>query len=108
MRKIHSLDTEDGKVSSTISPKGIVRALPTLGGGSKRRFQLGRQEDAHEFLVHLLDAMKDGELIEAGTFLSKSIYVSHFVELLTLQLCIFLPDLSTITNRNQSVHKWMA
>lgn len=67
LRKIHFLDVEEGGRTSSIAPRGIVNALPTLGG-AKRRFRLGRQEDAHEFLVFLLDAMKDGELIEAGVF----------------------------------------
>jgi ubiquitin C-terminal hydrolase len=56
-------------VRHAIAPQGIVRAIPTLGScGSLNgyKFRLGRQEDAHEFLVHLLDAMNDGELREAG------------------------------------------
>jgi len=35
-------------------------------GGGKRRLRVGRQEDAHEFLVHLLDRIKDLELKAAG------------------------------------------
>jgi ubiquitin C-terminal hydrolase len=32
------------------------------------RFRHGRQEDAHELLVQLLDYMHEGELIAAGKF----------------------------------------
>ena len=52
-----------------ISPRGIVKAVPSLGSSGSRtgyKFRPGRQEDAHEFLVHLLDAMQDGELKAAG------------------------------------------
>ncbi|GKY99273.1 hypothetical protein MPSEU_000882400 [Mayamaea pseudoterrestris] len=56
---------------SAVAPRTIVNALSILGSIGKRngggyRFRPGRQEDAHEFLVHLLDAMNDGELREAG------------------------------------------
>ena len=57
-----------------ISPSAVVRAVPTLGTCGSRnghKFRPGRQEDAHEFLVHLLDAMHDGELRESGMLLSK-------------------------------------
>jgi ubiquitin C-terminal hydrolase len=58
------------RMQGAIAPRRIVDALPHLGSGSSRRngykFRPGRQEDAHEFLVHLLDAMNDGELREAG------------------------------------------
>jgi ubiquitin C-terminal hydrolase len=52
-----------------ITPQAIVKALPSLGTCGSRngyKFRPGRQEDAHEFLVHLLDAMHDGELRGAG------------------------------------------
>lgn len=52
-----------------LAPKSIVRAVPSLGSVGSRngyKFRPGRQEDAHEFLVHLLDAMNDGELKESG------------------------------------------
>lgn len=52
-----------------ISPRSIVQALPSIGSCGSRngyKFHPGRQEDAHEFLVHLLDAMNDGELRSAG------------------------------------------
>lgn len=53
-----------------ISPRDVVEALPSLGNSGGRyggyTFRKGRQEDAHEFLVHLLDAMHDGELRDAG------------------------------------------
>jgi len=52
-----------------IAPRSLVKAVPSLGSYGNRngyKFRTGRQEDAHEFLVHLLDAMHDGELREAG------------------------------------------
>ena len=64
--------SSDGKV---ISPVALVNALPTLGSRGSRtgyKFRPGRQEDAHEFLVHLLDSMHDGELKEAGINPDKS------------------------------------
>eukprot|EP00934_Nitzschia_sp_Nitz4_P004101 Nitzschia sp. Nitz4//scaffold33_size148984//111651//114677//NITZ4_002942-RA/size148984-processed-gene-0.177-mRNA-1//-1//CDS//3329548469//4091//frame0 len=54
---------------NAIAPEAIVKALPTLASCGSRngyKFRPGRQEDAHEFLVHLLDAMHDGELRAAG------------------------------------------
>ncbi|CAN0517500.1 unnamed protein product, partial [Laminaria digitata] len=38
-----------------ISPKVVVQNLRMIG----KQFRLGRQEDAHEFLRHLLDKMVD-------------------------------------------------
>ena len=67
-QKIHCRDGPTNGMNS-FSPNAIVRALPTIGTCGSRngyRFRPGRQEDAHEFLVHLLDAMHDGELREAG------------------------------------------
>lgn len=55
--------------ANSISPRAIVKAVPSLSScGSRQgyKFRPGRQEDAHEFLVHLLDAMNDGELRGAG------------------------------------------
>jgi ubiquitin C-terminal hydrolase len=52
-----------------IAPRKIVGALSTIGSCGSRNgytFRPGRQEDAHEFLVHLLDSMNDGELRAAG------------------------------------------
>jgi ubiquitin C-terminal hydrolase len=84
-RQVHGIDTTDsskGKHSAysnngsgrTISPSSIVRALPSLGShrNTGYKFRPGRQEDVHEFLVHLLDAMNDGELREAGINAQKS------------------------------------
>jgi hypothetical protein len=67
LRKIHGLD---GDVKQApISPKHIVRSISLLGGNHRGyKFRPGRQEDAHEFLVHLLDAMNDGELKAAGEY----------------------------------------
>ncbi|CAN0098829.1 unnamed protein product, partial [Discosporangium mesarthrocarpum] len=39
-----------------ISPRHIVQNIRAIG----RQFRLGRQEDAHEFLRHLLDKMVEG------------------------------------------------
>lgn len=59
--------------TTAVSPRGIVNSVPGLGGGRNGyTFRPGRQEDAHEFLVHLLDAMHDGELKEAGINVRKS------------------------------------
>jgi ubiquitin C-terminal hydrolase len=66
-QRIHSFSEADR--GGAIAPQSIVKALPTLGTCGSRngyKFRPGRQEDAHEFLVHLLDAMHDGELIAAG------------------------------------------
>jgi ubiquitin C-terminal hydrolase len=66
-RRVHH---PTNRMQGAIAPRRIVDALPHLGSGSSRRngykFRPGRQEDAHEFLVHLLDSMNDGELREAG------------------------------------------
>lgn len=61
--------------SGPISPRSLVSVVPLLGNFGNRssvKFLPGRQEDAHEFLVHLLDAMNDGELREAGINAQKS------------------------------------
>lgn len=66
-QRIHNFDESDR--GSAIAPQSIVKALPTIGTCGSRngyKFRPGRQEDAHEFLVHLLDAMHDGELKAAG------------------------------------------
>eukprot|EP00977_Amphora_coffeiformis_P007267 scaffold1581_cov169-Amphora_coffeaeformis.AAC.3 len=55
--------------TSTTAPRRIVNNVPSLsktGSPGGYKFRPGRQEDCHEFLVHLLDAMNDGELREAG------------------------------------------
>ena len=71
IRQVHGLETsnQSDKSSSTIAPRHMVNAIPSLGQiGSKKgyKFRPGRQEDAHEFLIHLIDAMQDGELKAAG------------------------------------------
>jgi ubiquitin C-terminal hydrolase len=66
-RQVHR--ASGSNLISSIAPRAIVQAVPLLGSiGSRNghKFRPGRQEDAHEFLVHLLDAMNDGELREAG------------------------------------------
>ena len=71
-RQIHDLDAGKSNglnANRSISPRQMVKAVPILGNiGSRNgyKFRPGRQEDAHEFLVHLLDAMQDGELKAAG------------------------------------------
>lgn len=70
-RQVHDLDPTSKNVSAggAIAPLQVVKAVPTLGSICSRnghKFRPGRQEDAHEFLVHLLDAMQDGELRAAG------------------------------------------
>jgi hypothetical protein len=65
--KVHSKDKQYS--GGAVAPHSIVKALPSLGTCGSRngyKFRPGRQEDAHEFLVHLLDAMHDGELRESG------------------------------------------
>ena len=69
LRRMHCVEAAEGGAykTSAIQPKAIVGALPKLSSSSRGyKFRPGRQEDAHEFLVHLLDAMNDGELREAG------------------------------------------
>lgn len=53
-----------GAGRARLSPAGVAALLPRLG--ARGRFRPGRQEDAHELLVHLLDALQAGELRAAG------------------------------------------
>jgi ubiquitin C-terminal hydrolase len=72
---VHSSSHGSFGGNRTISPRSIVQAVPSLGACSSRngyKFRPGRQEDAHEFLVHLLDAMNGGELRDAGINAHKS------------------------------------
>jgi ubiquitin C-terminal hydrolase len=67
-QKVHGFGGKSLR-EGAIAPRAIVQALPSLGSCGSRngyKFSAGRQEDAHEFLVHLLDAMHDGELRAAG------------------------------------------
>lgn len=69
-QKIHS-HRHQFNGTDALTPGGMVKALPTIGTCGSRNgyvFRPGRQEDAHEFLIHLLDAMNDGELREAGEY----------------------------------------
>mmetsp|Transcript_17298 Transcript_17298/g.26198 ORF Transcript_17298/g.26198 Transcript_17298/m.26198 type:complete len:906 (-) Transcript_17298:1-2718(-) len=70
-RQVHNYQNQNSNRSEegAIAPRNMVKSLPMLGSiGSRNgyKFRPGRQEDAHEFLVHLLDAMQDGELRSAG------------------------------------------
>lgn len=81
-RQVHGTDGFDNAKNHTtfggslpISPRSIVQAVPSLGSASSRngyKFCPGRQEDAHEFFVHLLNSMNEGELREAGIHPHKS------------------------------------
>mmetsp|Transcript_20227 Transcript_20227/g.48637 ORF Transcript_20227/g.48637 Transcript_20227/m.48637 type:complete len:678 (-) Transcript_20227:164-2197(-) len=51
--------------TTPIAPRGIHKAI-TSRKINGHNFRPGRQEDAHELLVHLLDAMQEGELAAAG------------------------------------------
>jgi len=76
-RQVHNINGAKTGGEHAISPHGIVRAVPTLGSGGSRcgyKFRPGQQEDAHEFLVHLLDAMQDGELKAAGKHFESAVY----------------------------------
>ena len=68
LREAHRLDEgRGGHNRGYISPGAIVKNLKLLSSSNRGyKFRPGRQEDAHEFLVHLLDAMNDGELRAAG------------------------------------------
>ena len=64
----HGFNNNSSK-GGPFAPKKVVSHLSNIGSCGSRngyKFHLGRQEDAHEFLVHLLDAMNDGELRAAG------------------------------------------
>ncbi|KAL7511818.1 hypothetical protein ACHAXN_008748 [Cyclotella atomus] len=62
---IIALENNEQPRSGAIAPKTIVNAITSAKTGG-HRFRPGRQEDAHELLVHLLDAMHEGELFAAG------------------------------------------
>ena len=67
LQQIHGLG--NGNNNGPIAPKGLVRLVSSLGGsGRGYKFRPGRQEDAHEFLIHLLDSLHDSELQSAGKF----------------------------------------
>jgi len=51
--------------TKAFAPKNIFKAITSCKING-HRFRAGRQEDAHELLVHLLDAMHEGELFAAG------------------------------------------
>ena len=68
-QQAHSLKNGSSKTGGPFAPKKVVSHLPNIGSCGSRngsKFRLGRQEDAHEFLVHLLDSINDGELRAAG------------------------------------------
>ena len=68
-QQAHYLTNGSSKAGGPFAPKKVVGHLQNIGSCGSRngyKFRLGRQEDAHEFLVHLLDAINDGELRAAG------------------------------------------
>jgi hypothetical protein len=98
LRRIHLLDVGDVKPKQgPIRPNLIVGQLASLGSG-RTRFRLGRQEDAHEFLVHLLDTIHEGELKNAGecacdinSIIFSARLLSHHIH----PLCVLKRDRST-------------
>jgi len=62
---IAALEKQEAPRTKAIQPKSLVKIITSCKTGS-HRFRPGRQEDAHELLVHLLDAMHEGELFAAG------------------------------------------
>ena len=62
---IAALEKKEAPRTKAIQPKSLVKIITSCKTGS-HRFRPGRQEDAHELLVHLLDAMHEGELFAAG------------------------------------------
>jgi len=72
VREMH--DSNSGsKNRKLIEPRDVVNSISLLDGSSRGyHFRAGRQEDAHEFLVHLMDIMNDGELKSAGIDQKKS------------------------------------
>ena len=62
---ITALEKNDVPKSGPIAPNAIFNAITSCKTNG-HRFRPGRQEDAHELLVHLLDAMHEGELFAAG------------------------------------------
>jgi Ubiquitin carboxyl-terminal hydrolase len=104
-RQVHGVDGVHSDRDS-LSPGGIVKALPSLGSGGQRsgyKFRPGRQEDAHEFLVHLLDAMHDGELKAAGKDIDEKIATCS----MSVQSDLLYFTLQRRT-RNQPACKWLA
>jgi len=68
LRRAHGMEAlERGEPWRTvpIAPSSMHKAITgcKLNG---HRFRPGRQEDAHELLIHLFDAMQEGELFAAG------------------------------------------
>lgn len=64
---IASMEKNEPPRTKPIAPK-TLHDLITSCKTSGHRFRPGRQEDAHELLVHLLDAMHEGELFAAGKY----------------------------------------
>ena len=62
---ITAMEKNEPPRAKPIAPK-TIHNLITSCKTSGHRFRPGRQEDAHELLVHLLDAMHEGELFAAG------------------------------------------
>jgi len=62
---IVALEKNEPPKTNAITPKTIHKAITTRKTNGYN-FRPGRQEDAHELLVHLLDQMHEGELNAAG------------------------------------------
>ena len=68
IRRVHGIEALDKNLpfkTSPIAPKLIHKAIISCKIDG-HRFRPGRQEDAHELLIHLFNAMREGELFAAG------------------------------------------
>ncbi len=69
LRRVHGIEAREKEgpwKTSPIAPKILHKAVTSCRLQGGHRFRPGRQEDAHELLIHLLDAMHEGELFSAG------------------------------------------
>lgn len=85
---IIAMEKDASPKTNAIAPKSILNAITSCKTGGYR-FRLGRQEDAHELLVHLLDAMHEGELFAAGEKIDTAYMMETVVSLLYLTISHF-------------------